>query len=194
MSDKNRGQAAGDDLDDALDAALAKYAAVAPREGLQDRIRATLRANQQQAPANAWWKWGLAAAMAMIAFIAIALAFRSPKPSQPVLVKRAPAQGLPDAESNSAYGKASAAKQRPPVRPTQAHKTAPAIVAATDPPPKLDQFPSPQPLTEQEKMLLGYIEQDRDRAVLMAEARMASLRQDEEERRRIETEDQRNSQ
>jgi hypothetical protein len=51
--------------------------------------------------------------------------------------------------------------------------------------PKLDQFPSPQPLSEQEKLLWNYVAQHPERAGLVAEARMESLERDAEERRQL---------
>jgi hypothetical protein len=46
----------------------------------------------------------------------------------------------------------------------------------------LDQFPSPQPLSEQEKILANYVAKYPEHAALIAEARMEALRRDEEER------------
>jgi len=48
--------------------------------------------------------------------------------------------------------------------------------------PRLDQFPSPRPLSEQEKILAMYIDRYPEHAALVAQARMETLRQDEEER------------
>ena len=46
-------------------------------------------------------------------------------------------------------------------------------------PPKLDQFPSPQPLSEQEKLLQSYVAKYPEQAVLIARARTEALRQDQ---------------
>lgn len=51
------------------------------------------------------------------------------------------------------------------------------IVASA--PPKLDRFPSPQPLSEQEKILASYVEKYPEQAVLLARARTEALRQDQ---------------
>jgi hypothetical protein len=45
--------------------------------------------------------------------------------------------------------------------------------------PKLDQFPSPRPLSEQEKLLQSYVAEYPERAVLIARARTEALRQDQ---------------
>jgi hypothetical protein len=50
--------------------------------------------------------------------------------------------------------------------------------------PKLDLFPSPHPLSKQEKILASYIAQFRDEAVMVARARTEALRKDREEEMR----------
>jgi hypothetical protein len=52
------------------------------------------------------------------------------------------------------------------------------VIAAS---PKLDQFPSPQPLSKQEKILANYVTEYPEHAALIAEARMEMLRRDQEE-------------
>jgi len=59
--------------------------------------------------------------------------------------------------------------------------------------PKLDVFPSPLPLSEQEKILASYVAQDPWRAALVAEARMDDLRHEVEERRQIVADEQDNT-
>ena len=44
--------------------------------------------------------------------------------------------------------------------------------------PKLDQFPSPQPLSEQEKILESYVANYPEHAALIARARAEELRRD----------------
>jgi hypothetical protein len=44
--------------------------------------------------------------------------------------------------------------------------------------PKLDQFPSPQPLSEQEKILAAYVAKYPEDALLLAQARAEALRRD----------------
>jgi hypothetical protein len=57
-------------------------------------------------------------------------------------------------------------------------------LAAVTAGPKLDVFPSPLPLTEQEKLLAGYIAEEPEHAVLLARAQAEDLRRDEEEETR----------
>jgi hypothetical protein len=173
-----------DNLDRALDAALAKYAALEPRAGLEERILANLRTAEASVPPRAWWHCGVAATVAALVVIAVALAVRSGKPSPPLIVMHAPARiQAPRTPQQSARSNAT---EVPPVRQA-AHKRAPhphrpeTVVAAN---PKLDQFPSPQPLTEQEKLLASYVAQFRDEAVMVARARAEDLRVEREQESR----------
>ena len=50
--------------------------------------------------------------------------------------------------------------------------------------PKLEVFPSPLPLTEQEKLLAGYITEQPEHAILLARAQAEALRRDQEEEMR----------
>jgi hypothetical protein len=50
---------------------------------------------------------------------------------------------------------------------------------AIAPHPKLGQFPSPQPLSEQEKILQNYVAKYPEQAVLVARARSEELRRDQ---------------
>ena len=55
-------------LDDQIDAALARYAAVEPRPGLEERIFAHLRVQRKSSTSMAWWRWaGVVAAAILMA-------------------------------------------------------------------------------------------------------------------------------
>ena len=69
-------QSSGEELDRVLDAALAKYAAVEPRTGLEERVLANLRSAAPSANGT-WWRWSFAAAAAAVLLIALTLAWRS---------------------------------------------------------------------------------------------------------------------
>ncbi|HEY1677674.1 MAG TPA: hypothetical protein VGG04_08215 [Candidatus Sulfotelmatobacter sp.] len=195
MTDKDQARGRSDDVDLLLDKGLARYAEVEPREGLEDRILANLRAERPRVSIHAWWKWGVAALTAMV-LVAAAVAFRPARKSQPVIGPQtgAETQSARDSETQLANPEVPGTPKRSPVRRRPAHRDAPVMTVAAAKAPKLDQFPSPRPLTEQEKMLLGYIEQNPQHAALLAEARMDSLRHDAEEQHRLEMENQRNSQ
>jgi hypothetical protein len=171
-----------DELDRTLDAALAKYASAEPREGLEERVLANLRAAGTRDAQRAWWNWGFAVLATVLAIAAVAVwqwnkSTQIPIANHPSTIKQAPVgPDLAHRDGNSARPIKSPQWQRPRHRPQ--HET----VAAS---PKLDVFPSPLPLSEQEKILASYVAGYPEHAALVAEARMDALRQEAEERRRI---------
>jgi hypothetical protein len=173
-----------DELDSTLDAALANYAAVEPRAGLENRVLSNLRAERSPVPDRAGWRWSVAGALIAVA---LALAWRSGKPSHPVAsnrsltapqVSKEPAAprvatgGEKQTRGNRARSPELAVMRRPTI-----DRAPPKAVAAALP--KLDQFPSPRPLSEQEKILASYIEQFPERAILLARARTLELQRDQ---------------
>ena len=180
---------AGDHFDRVLDAALAKYAAVEPRAGLEERVLATLHAERNRAPDRAWRRWGLALAAMAVILAAATLAFRTRKPPPSVIAK------TPSTTASPTKPPAQLANREETVVP---HAHSPrrkvirhwaqqeGVLAAV---PKLDQFPSPRPLSEQERMLASYVANDPQRAALIAEARMEALRKDQEEKLREAAQD-----
>jgi len=192
MADENQNHdwqaAERDPLDRELDAALAKYAAVEPRAGLEERVLANVRAERGRVSDRAWWRWGVASAVALAAVVmVVTLAWRSHTQRAPVIVEH-PSTATPRVEqpgprvaSNRAEnGTNSLPRTRRVVRRAPASAVAEAH-------PKLDQFPSPQPLSEQEKILASYVEDYPERAVLLARARTEALRSDQIEERQAST-------
>jgi hypothetical protein len=134
-------------VDELLDASLRNYAAGEPRAGLEGRALATIRARQQAARRRTawWWAAGLAGAAAMATLLAITLAHRPPAPL-PAIAK-APVSPSAPVVSGVVVG------TRPPVlRRVQGL----AVPAAPDWRPQ--QFPTPRPLSEQEKLLVAYVQ------------------------------------
>ena len=169
-------------LDDQLDAALAKYAAVEPRTGLEERILANLKSQPNSSTGMSGWRWAVVAATLLVTSL---LLWRIQEPKPQHIVRR-PASSqekvLPQAvakitspSSTRPIARAVLRKARKPV------STRPALAQAV---PKLDQFPAPQPLSEQEKILMSYISHSRDQAVLVARARTEALKKDREEEER----------
>jgi hypothetical protein len=174
---------AGDDLDRRLDAALAKYAQVEPRAGLENRVLTTLHAERSRLPQRVWWRWSVSGAVAAVVVVVVVLAWRSGKfhgrelairPSISVPAVSAPAAELPTPEVGKNDDHPPAPGPVPKHVMPRAHATA---VASANP--KLDQFPSPQPLSEQEKLLENYVAKYPERAVLLARARFEALQRDQ---------------
>lgn len=170
------------DLDRMLDAALSKYAAAEPRAGLEDRVLANLRAEQVRVPDRAWWRWSVIAVVVAVSVVGLVLTRRSDKQSHPVVANRPVVTTQPPKER--AMQTVSNA-QRSGVRPVPTNALGKVTVPPPPPtvaiarPPKLDQFPSPQPLSEQEKILQNYVAENPEQAVLLARARTEALRQDQ---------------
>jgi len=159
-------------LDRVFDAALAKYAAVEPRIGFEDRILANLR-SKNAAPPQTLWRWSWATAAAAIVIIAGLLAWRSSRPSHPVIANH------PAVENNSGnpVHKVASAPTKP--EPSPSHRSGPQ--SSTRPPlatstayPKLDVFPSPQPLSEAELALAQYVRSFPSDAKKVAQAQAES--------------------
>jgi hypothetical protein len=187
MADENQNHdwqaAERDRLDRELDIALAKYAAAEPRAGLEERVLANLRTERRGVSDRVWWRWGVASAVALAAVVmVVALAWRSSMQPPPVIADH-PSTATPRAEqpgprvaSNGAENGTSSPAHPPTTRRVVRRAHARAVAEAY---PKLDQFPSPQPLSEQEKILVSYVEAYPDYAVVVARARTESLRRDE---------------
>jgi len=160
------------ELDRVLDAALAKNSAVEPRAGLEERVLASLRAERARVPDRAWWRWIVAGALAAVIVAVILVGWRSGRPHAPGIAHHpstpAPSVPRPGAQTASNSG----AIRKSPVR-----RSSPKVEIAAAP--RLAQFPSPQPLSEQEKILASYVEKYPERSVLLARARTEALRQDQ---------------
>jgi hypothetical protein len=177
---RNAGRAA--ELDDAL----AKYSRVDPRAGLEDRILASLRARREkEATAWAWRRWTAAATLTLTVALIVAV---------PLL--RRPGRTTPGSEahpsattrSNGQAEKQAATSDVSPLhrstgrtsarRPVTHSIVSLAVVSAV---PRLEQFPSPQPLTEQERILASYVAKYPEQAALIARARAEVLRRESNE-------------
>lgn len=158
-----------DELDDELDLALAKYAAVKPRTGLEERILANIRAERAHVPDRAWWHWGLAAAVAAV--LVVAMAWRLGKPSHSVVVSH-PSAATQVLKEPGTQDAANGQRSGPhPLGPSPAQKTTaihahPPVAMAAEA--RLDRFPSPQPLSEQELALARYVSEFPQEATLIA--------------------------
>lgn len=168
------------DFDERLDAVLAKYAAVEPRNGLEERILANLRAHERTTVRIFWWRW--AGALAAVFAVTLLLVWKMERRSAEQIVRHSPnvqqqtpPQTAHDARNDTEQLVVRNASLRWPKR----RASTPLALAASGP--KLDQFPSPEPLTEQEKMLLDYVGRFHEEAVLIARTRAEELERDRAE-------------
>lgn len=167
-------------FDRELDTALAKFAAVEPREGLEERILANLRLKQERA-AHSWWRWPAVAALAAVIVMALSVAWRSRHSTGNTAAQHPPATMRSNDHSGTQVANNAESGSIPPHKTLSPRKPKPHASTRPAPPlaaPKLDQFPSPQPLSEQERMLTEYVAEHHQQAVLVARARMVELKND----------------
>jgi hypothetical protein len=128
-------------IDELLDASLRHYASAEPRPGLEGRVLAGVRARQEAARRRSAWPWavGVAAVAAMVTLLVIHWPHQQPAPL-PVTAK-APAN----------LSAPAVAKIVTPARPPMPRPAPPRRVDT-----RPEQFPTPRPLSEQEKLLLVY--------------------------------------
>jgi len=172
MRETNHSQDPSSDLDRLLDAALAKYADATPREGLEERILANLGTEHVREAANSWWKLSLVAAVAAVAVLAIVVSLRFGKTAHPVIANHVPVSMSASSHSPLPAETQAASHETTvhlgAVRRAARHLAPPAAVVADGP--KLDQFPSPQPLSEEELALVRYARSFPKDATMIAQA------------------------
>ena len=169
-----------------LDQALQQYSAAEPRLGLEARILQNL-ANRRPQP---WYSvfamprfiWPLAATVALLAIALGTWQYRKPAPHpSEVAQTTAPAAAAASSEIKSPVAVTPTAT--PVARPR--HKTQPPQLARREPPselPRREQFPSPAPLSDQERLLLTYLRTTPKEEVLLAVAQREAEREQDMER------------
>jgi hypothetical protein len=171
-------QAKNDALGHELDTALAQYAAVEPRPGFEQRLLANLRAERERATVQVWWRWSAAGAVAAVVLIlALFLSWRT-RESQ---VSKKVGHNATEASREVPKGKL--ANPHLPSQPVAPVRTAVASrsrhsTAVVTRAPRVEQFPSPRPLSEQEEILARYVATYPEHATLVARARSEALRRD----------------
>ncbi len=142
-----------DDLDRLIDAALASYADPGPDSGVERRVLARIRTTSLQHRRRLIWAAGLpafAAAGLMLLFVTnmsrhTGLGSQREKVSQIESVRTAPPGGLNAPSRRAAVGSSMYARRR-------ARSAAPMAI-----PPKRDTFPSPAPLSHEERALVALL-------------------------------------
>ena len=143
-------------VDELLDASLRRYSVVEPRPGLEERLLANV---PEQAQRFAWPSWAWIPAAATAAILLVALAFyatrQAPLTSAPSVARQIPAPSVPAPV-------ASVSAPAPPAPPPNVPRVrvertvSPGRLGAG---PRLASFPARAPLSEQERLLLLFIQQ-----------------------------------
>jgi len=159
-------------LDRWLDGALQQYGRVEPRAGLERRILANLESAAQNRTIGRrwWWTFGLAALMACIA-VTVWVGVDLPHSTKKTVATAHPANvGASTNGSQFAPPQVAAVPHH-----VKRHFMRPRIEAAKEP--RLEQFPSARPLTEQEQLLSRYVREFPEQAVLVAQAQAESQKE-----------------
>jgi hypothetical protein len=157
----DRSKISPDVVDREIDAVLANYSSVEPRPGLEERIMANLSAERERPPARLWWRWPSTAVLALVVLaLATSTEWRTNKaPRNQTAGTSRHGTATPRIFSSAPVSARSGIHSSALSKPPRQH------VANL---PKLDTFPSPQPLSEQEKVLADYVARFRQEAVLIA--------------------------
>ena len=134
-------------VNELVDAALRNYSGGGPRPGLETRILAGVRVRQEAARRRAAWLWS--ASLASLALMVALVVARWPRP--------APAPAPYAAKAPARVSLAPAGPAAPPllvVKPRRPPRSR--VLSQRDTRPQ--QFPTPRPLSEQEKLLLAYVQ------------------------------------
>jgi hypothetical protein len=163
-----------DVLGQRLNAALANFADVEPRAGLEDRILAQLQTHPAHQPRNILRLWPAFAFAAMLIAIAVSASWRSKTPEHEIAAHNSSIikpKINPSAEPKTAEA---SRQQLAPTVVSRARKHDSPQTLKIAAAPKLDQFPSPQPWSEQELALARYVKQFPAEATLVAQAQQES--------------------
>jgi hypothetical protein len=166
-NDKNKNR-----LDQWLDGALQQYGNAEPRVGLECRILANLESAAQDRSSSPGWWWvfataALMACMAAAVWIGIDLHHATKKTA----ATANPANvGASMKRSQSAPPQVAAVPHH-----VKRHFMPPSLEAAKEP--RLEQFPSARPLSEQEQMLSRYVREFPQQALLVAQAQAESQKE-----------------
>ena len=150
-------------MDEMLDSMLANYSSAEPRPGLETRILASLRDPEQRKPARPSWMfrglWAAAAVAAAIIVAAVFIAGRQHVKQPPVVVRttptpvqpQAPQPSLPEVVTVNPEHHRRKAAVTPRVESTRLENAS----LPLDRRPAI--FPTPMPLSEQEKLMFTYL-------------------------------------
>jgi hypothetical protein len=144
-------------IDDMLDSLLANYSSAEPRPGLETRILANLREQAEKDSSRGWsnfkWLWaGAVAAIIIVAALLIGGRHRVAPPTH-VIVKTSPAIPQPEIQPHAPAVRNETVRIRP--RKSLASTRPQSAALALNERPAV--FPTPTPLSEQEKLLLSYL-------------------------------------
>jgi hypothetical protein len=175
-----------DNFDRELDAALAKYAAVEPRSGMEQRILANLQGQENHDGVRGWWRWPVSALGAVVACGTLTVGLHRTKTanvSRVSVVAERGAQSHDVQTVSETVANARNSKARSGNLQKRRMYRVDVVTQKTpiDGTPSLPQFPAPEPMSEQEELLVRFVQDDPRGAALVAEARTERLRREDDE-------------
>jgi hypothetical protein len=139
-----------DDLDLLLDSALKTYAESEASPRLEQRILARIAAEPSSAQRSRWLHWAVALPLAACLLLIVLFVSQHREPSQIAHESSAPSSPVSVLRAEPNPAQVHRGRTRPPLR-----TASPVLVAGRNAPlPKLDVFPTPQPLTAEERALV----------------------------------------
>ena len=166
-----------DQLDDLLDGALRQYGDVEPRDGLEQRILANLASPGLSAShRKLWsWRWSVSAGVAACVLVAVWIGVNPSRNSHRSEISQTTSTRVRSSEPVAVKRSEPARVTEPPpaaattIMPRQVrHVPRVQTRVAMHREPRLSRFPSPQPLSAQEVMLVEYVQRYPEDAKLIA--------------------------
>ena len=165
-----------------LDAGLKALGSAEPQPGLEGRVLANLRAEEEKLSLRWRMWWPRLTTGVIVAIVAAAVIFLTRTPPR----RRDTAELASPRRQSAQPEVASAARTVEPDTRRISHRTSrllkieasAASKRTREEYPKLDQFPSPQPLSEQEKLLAQYVAERPREAEMVARMRAEWLKAD----------------
>jgi len=162
-------------VDQWLEEELRRYGKAEPRYGLDLRVLASLHREKDRIAARRRWWWAAGAMAATAAVIVVIWFGQGDRANRSAGVSVVAHENAPPPSTS-----------KPPVATQTAQEVHPRVVRQTtrEPqaaPPKLEQFPTPAPLNDQEQLLARYVREFPQKAALVARAQTELQKQDERE-------------
>jgi hypothetical protein len=161
-----------------IDSALDRYSDAEPRPGFETRLLASIAAERERSPRwRGMWMWAAlgAAAAVLIAVIALNVSHRQNTGNAQNIAKANRPAGVSDQSTTASSvtpptrpegerpqmaensGARQLASHRPARRGTARNTSEARLALASTAQPRKPQFPTPAPLSEQERLLLAYV-------------------------------------
>jgi hypothetical protein len=166
-------------LDNLLDRGLKQYSQVLPRTGLEMRVLANLRAEQENQVAHTWLWWPTVVTVTLCALAAGALfMIRKPGNNPELRIQQSASDAVNQGRPGPVATNPASTPMLSPGSKWGTSVRSRSRVASISVEPRLEQFPSPAPLSEEEKVLVRYIQERPHEAALMARAQAELSKQD----------------